>query len=336
MTVIWIDVSHHDWSRRGGNLDWSRVRTVTSPCMIARATYGDPAGWHRPTYHFGDFQAAAAAAGFDLRGGYHNLIRGDTASMRRQVDWLRRERDAYSCNWQMADVEPYAELVSANMWPRWEDVLRFQDAWHSVEDHPMAWYIPRWFWAWRDKLPSLGQPDLRQLRGPLIQSHYAGGDGPAAAIYANAGGDAGTGWDDFYGGRYPDIWQYTAGADVDGASSNTDANAFRGTLSELGALISGDDMAFIDDQNARYLAYRNHDFAEMVETVTTPQGEVVTHKGVTAIKQLLADVAELKARPPVQPSPVDPATLKAVLLDSEVLAAIAKAVADEDHARSAE
>ena len=38
---------------------------------------------------------------------------------------------------------------------------------------------------------------------------------------------------------------------------------------------------------------------------------------------------------PVQAAPVDPAALKAVLLDPEVLSAIAKAVADEDHARSA-
>ena len=54
---------------------------------------------------------------------------------------------------------------------------------------------------------------------------------------------------------------------------------------------------------------------------------------VTAVKGLLADVAELKARPPVQAGPVDPAALKAVLLDPEVLAAIGKAVLDEQHRR---
>jgi hypothetical protein len=42
-----------------------------------------------------------------------------------------------------------------------------------------------------------------------------------------------------------------------------------------------------------------------------------------------AGIAELKARPPVQAAPIDPAALKAVLLDPEVLAAIAKAVTDE-------
>lgn len=53
-----------------------------------------------------------------------------------------------------------------------------------------------------------------------------------------------------------------------------------------------------------------------------------------AVARLTTDVAELKARPPVAAAPVDPATLKAVLLDPEVLAAIARAVADEDHRRS--
>ncbi len=246
MTTLWVDVSHHDWDRRGGNLDWARVRAVTSPVMIARATYGDPAGWWRATRHFGDFQAAARDAGFVLRGGYHNLIRGDSASIARQVDFLRRELDAWGCNWAMADVEPYAELISANLWPRFEDVQRFHDRWYAVESRVLAWYIPRWFWSWRDKSPSLGEPDLRGLRGPLIQSHYAGGDGPAATIYANAGGDRGTGWDDVYGGRAPDIWQFTAGADVDGASTNTDANAYRGSLNQLTALLIGDTVGWTE------------------------------------------------------------------------------------------
>jgi len=57
----------------------------------------------------------------------------------------------------------------------------------------------------------------------------------------------------------------------------------------------GDDMNDITDgPNGRFLAYRNHDFAEMVESVTTPQGEVVTHKGVRAIKDLQADVTAIR------------------------------------------
>jgi hypothetical protein len=51
---------------------------------------------------------------------------------------------------------------------------------------------------------------------------------------------------------------------------------------------------------------------------------------------IATQVDELHERPPVQAAPVDPAALKAVLLDPEVLAAIAKAVNDEEHARSAD
>lgn len=46
-------------------------------------------------------------------------------------------------------------------------------------------------------------------------------------------------------------------------------------------------------------------------------------------------LAELKARPPVQAGPVDPAAVKAVLLDPQVLAAIATAVNDDSARRQA-
>src|SRR5262249_48531821 len=50
-----IDVSQHDWNLRGGNLDWEAIRNAGIVGMCARATYGDPAGFHYPSYHFGDF-----------------------------------------------------------------------------------------------------------------------------------------------------------------------------------------------------------------------------------------------------------------------------------------
>lgn len=58
-------------------------------------------------------------------------------------------------------------------------------------------------------------------------------------------------------------------------------------------------------------------------------------KAYWVLNRAAAGVADLQARPPVQAAPVDPAALKAVLLDPEVLAAIAKAVNDDAHARSA-
>lgn len=57
----------------------------------------------------------------------------------------------------------------------------------------------------------------------------------------------------------------------------------------------GDTVAFLDDPNARVMAYRMHDLAMMEETVTTPQGEKVPNRAVTALKQIAADVAAVKA-----------------------------------------
>jgi len=332
MTVLYVDVSHHDWDRRGSNLDWTAVRQATSPAMVARATYGDPAGWNRTSRHFTDFQTGAAAAGFTLRGGYHNLVRGDSASIARQVDWLRAELDKHSCNWAMCDIEPYAELVSANMWPRWQDVQRFHDRWYQVDSRVMAWYLPRWFWAWRDKSPSLGEPDLRGLRGPLVQSHYAGGDGDPWTIYGNAGANSGTGWDDFYGGRYPDIWQYSAGADVAGASSNTDINAYRGSLEQLRTLLGEGDMA-ISEEDFQALIWR-------VEAIFANRPNVVGGPLQGEMNLLEARLAQLETPTLTEGQLVTLADLLAARLPAPAVpptpAEIAKAVLDEDHKRSAD
>jgi hypothetical protein len=242
MTVFYADLSHHDWDRAKGELGWSAIRAATSPVVVIRATYGDPGGWNRPTYHFADMAAGARAAGFSVIGGYHNLVSGDAASMRRQVDWLRRELDAVGGSWAMADVERYPELMTAGMYPRWSDVLRWQDAWYAADDRVMAWYLPKWVWSRAD----MGSPDLSKLHGPLVASRYpTTTDGTPAAVYAAAGGDTGPGWA-AYGGKAPAIWQFSSTVNVSGASGDTDVNAYRGTLAELTALLTGDDMALTD------------------------------------------------------------------------------------------
>jgi hypothetical protein len=229
-----IDVSHHDWKRRGGNLDWAAVRSAGIAGMCARATYGDPSGYHHPSRYFGDFARAAKAAGLLVRGGYHNLVRGDQASINRQVDWLRRELDAYDANWAMLDVERYAELVSADMWPRWDDVRRFDDQWAAVEDRVLVGYLPPWNWR-----KYLGQPDLRAFRGPLIASNYPLSDNADEfrRLYARCGGDKGRGWAS-YGNRVSEGWQFSARAKVPGAASVCGINAWRMTFDQLNAMLT--------------------------------------------------------------------------------------------------
>jgi hypothetical protein len=229
-----IDVSQHDWDPVGGNLDWVAVRQAGIVGMCARATYGDPAGFNYPSYHFGDFVRAAKHAGFSLRGGYHNLVRGDQASINRQVDWLRQELDTHDANWAMLDIERYAEMVPAAAWPLWDDVQRFDDRWAAVDGRVLVGYLPAWNWS-----NHLGQPDLRAFRGPLIASNYPVHEADDyQQLYVRSGGDNGPGWAS-YGNRTSEAWQFSSTARVPGAASTCDVNAWRMGSEQLYSMLIG-------------------------------------------------------------------------------------------------
>jgi GH25 family lysozyme M1 (1,4-beta-N-acetylmuramidase) len=229
-----IDVSQHDWDPVGGNLDWDAVRQAGIVGMCARATYGDPSGFTYPSYHFGDFVRAAKHAGFPLRGGYHNLVRGDQASINRQVDWLRQELDAHDANWAMLDIERYTEMVPAVAWPLWDDVQRFDDRWAAVDERVLVGYLPSWNWS-----KYLGQPDLRAFRGPLIASNYPVHEADHYQhLYERSGGDKGPGWAS-YGNRTSEGWQFSSTAIVPGAASACDINAWRMSSGQLYATLTG-------------------------------------------------------------------------------------------------
>jgi len=102
-------------------------------------------------------------------------------------------------------------------------------------------------------------------------------------------------------------------------------------------ILNGDDMADLAP----------HEIVNALANGSTDGGYITDKSGLFAGKYNLrtlgdqlaataADVAALKGQPPVQSAPVDPAALKAVLLDPQVLTAIGKAVLDEQHARLAE
>ncbi len=246
--VLYVDLSHHDWDRTKGELGWAAIRTATSPVVCLRATYGDPAGYHPTTRHFADMARGAKAAGFDTIGGYHNLIKGDQASINRQVDYLRRELDQAGATWAMLDVERYPELLSNGLWPRFDDVQQFVARWRAVDRRVLAIYLPRWNWNGH-----LGRPDLRPLRCPLVASDYGSNPGGSpSAVYAARGGDSGPGWT-AYGGVTPSMWQYGSNINCPGASRQTDVNAYRGTLAQLRALLTGQE-SDMDATQAKQLA----------------------------------------------------------------------------------
>jgi hypothetical protein len=230
-----VDVSHYDYDRHGGNLDWPSIRAAGIGAVCVRASYGDPEGYHPETRHFRELAGGARAAGFALTGGYHNLIRGDVACHARQAAWFHSEIAAAGCTWAMLDVEPYDALKINGLWPRWSDVLAFGAAWRAVAGPmPLTVYLAYWVWAdW------LGRPDMSAIPGPLVSARYVVNvPNPHVQLYTAAGGDTSEAWEP-YGGVTPSLWQFTSKAVVPGASTTTDVNAFRGTVAELAALLTG-------------------------------------------------------------------------------------------------
>lgn len=122
--------------------------------------------------------------------------------------------------------------------------------------------------------------------------------------------------------------QFSGHGQLPGANTDCPGNNLRAWVAAGMPYLTGDDMTFGYNDEFRLAA-----MFELRDEVELDQGggvrAVVPVPISLAIKTLTADVEELKERPPVQSAPVDAAALKAVLLDPEVLAAIAKAVTDE-------
>jgi hypothetical protein len=216
--------------------------------------------------------------------------------------------DKHGSEWAMADVEAYDELIQRGLVPRWEDAQRFHDRWYQVEPTVvMAWYISRHFW--RDHWGSL--PDLKALRGPLFNADYPGGTGTARDIYAGAGAETGRGWAP-YGGRTPDVWQYTDRATVPGASDRTDCNAFRGSRAALVAMLTGmtrgDDILPLSDDDAEVLIWR---VEALINNRPTVIGNSVATGQPNAFAQALANLAATVTAIASKVD-IDPAELEAI------------------------
>lgn len=96
-------------------------------------------------------------------------------------------------------------------------------------------YAPKWVYG--DKLTGLGYP--------LWASSYVDGAGGFKRLYP---GDGSSRWG-AYSGQTPAILQYTSSATI-GGQSTCDANAYRGTLAELTALVAPgweDDMPSVEE-----------------------------------------------------------------------------------------
>lgn len=115
-------------------------------------------------------------------------------------------------------VKPEA-YISA---PAIQAVADFTDAYRKLGGVVRLVYLPKWYWQ------ALGSPSLQPLldRGlKLVSSQYT------------AYSDSGAGWA-AYGGMQPSIWQYSSTISFGGVGA-VDFNAYRGSVPELAALLSG-------------------------------------------------------------------------------------------------
>jgi len=127
----------------------------------------------------------------------------------------------------MIDLEPDSDTPSLQF------AAQCWDAFAAEGLHPRVLYDPRWYWS------QSGGPVLTVRPWALTSSNYgANTPGAAATRYAAEGGDLGPGWQP-YGGLAPTFWQFGSqivlGTDSHGLTVYGDADAYRGSVSELAA-----------------------------------------------------------------------------------------------------
>jgi len=306
------DGSHYDWDR--GPMDLGAAVRDGIQFFTHKATEGG--SYVDPQFAYA--MARAKNAGMPLIGAYCVNHKGDQTP---QVDKFIRVLDSGAPFWRN---ELFMVQLDCERWSNKDGVYAYEPS--LAEIH--AWcdlfvqrtggrltpivYAPRWVYG----------DSLRGLRYPLWASDY--GSNPAVPYRQAYPGDGSSRWS-AYSGITPAVLQFGSRTTI-GVQSICDANAFRGTLDQLRALIGDDDVSAQE--------VWAHPISSPTYGVTEPAGEWLKYgrDADAAVKQLAAKLAELTVP---APAPVDPEALKAVLLDPEVLAAIAKAVADEDHRRSA-
>lgn len=174
-----------------------------------------------------------------------------------------------------ADIKAFCDRLSSRM-PKLNPIV----------------YAPEWVYG--NSLTGLGYP--------LWASHYVTGSGSASALYP---GDGSSRWDS-YSGQTPAILQFTSSATAVGQTT-CDANAYRGTLDQLTALLAPgweQDMA-LTDADAALVAAK---VAAIQVTVGTEQWNLSTAAGYAARKAY-----EIQSALPAQLNAVTAGTTNAVL-----------------------
>jgi GH25 family lysozyme M1 (1,4-beta-N-acetylmuramidase) len=225
MTIFGWDMSHYDAPQLG--------RAVAEG--IAFVTH--KAGGDANDQELNDWWAGVRKAGPSLLlGAYWVLFPG---SPKVRADKFLNVLDSQCPGWR--DRDAFILQVDCEKWngdagtvPGLADIRAFCDQLkHRTGLVPIV-YAPKWVYG----------NSLRGLGYPLWASSYVSGNGGFKALYP---GDSSSKWTS-YSGQVPAILQYSSSAAI-GGQGTSDANAYRGTLAQLKALVAPqkeNDMAEVD------------------------------------------------------------------------------------------
>jgi hypothetical protein len=310
MTQFLWDTSHYD-----GPLSRATLALAHAQGIVALThKVGEGTGGDDPLD--GSVLGNARDAGIPLLGGYH-VVRSDPVGP--QVDDLLALADRDEPWWRT--FPGWFWQVDLERWPT-DQVpattgIAFGRELRQRTGSVVAMYASR----------SQYGDQLSAWDGPLWNAHYVSGAGDFRALYPGdawrptmVGGSRG-GWA-AYSGREPDFLQYSSSATIAGVTT-CDISAYRGTLAELTALLTGGpDMPLRDDPDFLALIkrvealYLNHPTADFqIPGERAPRHEMNALGAALAAKPVAA---------------VDAAAVAAALAaDAGFLASLAKAVNDD-------
>lgn len=299
MTLYGWDASDFDWDR--GPMDLGAAYRDGIRFFTHKATEGTRV-IHR---HYGEALNRARAAGIEFLGAYvvpRTPGNNGHGSVQAQVDFFLKYLDAHTPWWRT--FPGFMLQVDSEHWG-YDNVSGATGAAMCAELGRRVGtfrihYAPKW--SYGDSIPG---PD------PLWASNYGGN--PVAhylEAYRRGGGDNHPGWGK-YSGRTPTVLQYGSKTRI-GSQSTCDANAFRGSIEEFRAMVTGEtEMTLGNDPDGVYLIWRADAMANLSPTI---QGGPQKGQAVPFVRDFKALQERVAAIQPGAMTPEQIANLKTELL----------------------
>jgi GH25 family lysozyme M1 (1,4-beta-N-acetylmuramidase) len=219
VTLFGWDASDFDWAR--GPMDLVAAKADGITWFTHKATESTNVRHAR----LADALNRARAAGFEFLGAYH-VVRS-SPSVQAQVDYFLGTLDQQVPWWR--DFPGFMLQVDLELWP-YDQVsaatgIAFANALVAAQPKQVLTYASRGMYG----------NSLIGLPTPLWNAAY--GNDPVVPYRQAYPGDNGIGWTP-YSGQTPVMWQYGSRLTI-GTQPGCDANAYRGSLTDLRQLITG-------------------------------------------------------------------------------------------------